>query len=139
MPDFIGHFDDLSDILMGISPRAEFLHERRIDERDNQYGVLSLAIQYPDGSRLYVELEADCSGEPIIWGDYGFQYLAADGTVRFRYDNAPHHHGLPNFPHHLHLQSGAIRPDGPPHVREIARAIGWFLNHPGQTWEPEAR
>ena len=86
MPDLVGHFDDLTDILIGVHPQTAFLRERRIDERDNQYGNLSLALQYPDGSRLYVELEADCSDDPIIWGDYGFQYLAPDGTVRFRYD-----------------------------------------------------
>src|SRR5690349_12075453 len=114
MPDLLGHFDDLTEILLSAHPEADFLRPRRTDERDDYHGSLSLALRYPDGSRLYVELEADCSGDTVLWGDYGIQYLASDGTVRFRYDNAPHHRGLPNFPHHLHLQSGAIRPDGPP-------------------------
>jgi hypothetical protein len=139
MPDLIGHFDDLTDILISAHPQARFLRERRIDERDNQYGSLALALQYPDGSQLYVELAADCSGDPIVWGDYRFQYLAPDGTVRFRYDNAPHHSGLPNFPHQVHLASGVIRPDRPPHVRDLARAIRWHLDHPGEPWEPLAR
>ncbi|MHB8574417.1 MAG: toxin-antitoxin system TumE family protein [Dehalococcoidia bacterium] len=139
MPDLLGHFDDLTDILLSVDPRASVLRDRQIDERDNQYGTLSLALRYRDGSRLYVELSADCSGDPIIWGDYGFQYLAPDGTVRFRYDNAPHYRGLPNFPHHLHLQTGVIRPDGPPAVRDLARAIRWHLEQPGEAWEPPSR
>ena len=33
---------------------------------------------------------------------YSFQYMTADGTTIFRYDNSEHHLGLPNFPHHKH-------------------------------------
>ncbi len=33
MPDLIGHFDDLTDILINIHPQAGLLRERRIDER----------------------------------------------------------------------------------------------------------
>src|SRR5579871_1157973 len=130
MRDLLAYFEDLTRILLAIDSGVQFIRERRIDVRDNHHGSLSLALLYRDGSRLYVELEADCSADPIVWGDYGFQYLGPDGAVRFRYDNAPHHLGLPNFPHHLHLSTGEILPDGPPYVRDAARAIRWHLDHP---------
>ena len=43
-----------------------------------------------------------------IYGDspfvllYSFQFMTADGSTIFRYDNSEHHYGLPNFPHHKH-------------------------------------
>ena len=33
---------------------------------------------------------------------YSFQYMTADGTTIFRYDNIGHHPGLPHEPHHKH-------------------------------------
>ena len=105
-------------------------------ELDNHVGILVLSVQYPDGSLLYVQLYADCSGNAIIWRQYGFQYLDGSGRVRFRYDNAPHH-DLPNFPHHLHLATGEILPEGPPSLHDVARAIRWHLEHPGDAWRPE--
>jgi hypothetical protein len=134
--DPLAYFDDLTRILLVVEPGTELIRERQIVIRDNHHGILSLALRYGDGSRLYVELEADCSADPIGWGDYGFQYLGPDGAVRFRYDNAPHHHSLPNFPHHLHLASGEILPIGPPHIRDVARAVRWYLEHPDRAWHP---
>ncbi len=103
MPDPLGHFDDITRILVRVHPRTVWLREREIEERDDRYGSLSLALGYPDGSRLYVELEADCSGELVRWPIYGFQYLGPDGTERFRYDNAPHHPEIATHLHHKHL------------------------------------
>ncbi len=33
---------------------------------------------------------------------YRYHYRRKDNSLVFRYDNAPHHHGLPSFPHHQH-------------------------------------
>ena len=33
---------------------------------------------------------------------YRYQYIRT-GKAIFRYDNAPHHPNLPNFPHHKHV------------------------------------
>lgn len=33
---------------------------------------------------------------------YSFQYMTADGTTIFRYDNIGHHPGHPYAPHHKH-------------------------------------
>src|SRR5579871_4357648 len=137
MRALVDYFRDVTHILLDVDPAAEFVTSPLIEGRDNQRGDLALALRYSDGSRLYVNLQSDCSGDWVLWGDYGFQYLDPDGTVRFRYDNAPHHRHLPNFPHHLHLSTGAILPLGPPNIRGIARAVRWHLDHPGMRWAPE--
>ena len=136
MRELIAYFRDVCDVLLDVDPQSKLIREPRIEERDNQYGSLSLAVSYPDGSRLDVELQADCSDEFPIWGDYGFQYSGPEAQLHFRYDNAPHRHELPNFPCHLHLSTGEVLPDGPPAVRAVARAIRWHLDHPEQRWRP---
>ena len=33
---------------------------------------------------------------------YVYQYQSPNGVLVFRYDNSPHFHHLPTFPHHKH-------------------------------------
>jgi hypothetical protein len=40
-------------------------------------------------------------------GKYGYTLVKA-GTRVLGWDNAPHHPGLPNFPHHVHRPDGRI-------------------------------
>jgi hypothetical protein len=137
MRDLLGYLDDFIAILLSVDPKATLPRPPLVNLGDNQSGDLSLETRYPDGSRLYVYLQADCSDEPIRWGDYGFQYVGPDDEPRFRYDNAPHYRELPNFPYHLHLSDGSVLPLGPPTVRVVARAIRWYLDHPGRHWWPD--
>ena len=138
MRDLVTYFKDLSEILLSPDPKSDFLEAPQINERGNQIGSLSLAIGYADGSRLYVELQADCSDDFPAWGDYSFQYIGPREELRFRYDDAPHHGELPNFPYHLHLRTEELLPDGPPPIRAVASAIRWHLDHPDRAWRPAA-
>jgi hypothetical protein len=49
-----------------------------------------------DGSVLFVN---EAVGEN--WREYSYHWQRESKMIR-RWDNAPHHKGLPNFPHHLH-------------------------------------
>ena len=49
-----------------------------------------------DGSKLYVS-----ESEGTDWRVYSYHWEENDGLLR-RWDNAPHHKNLPNFPHHVH-------------------------------------
>ena len=40
---------------------------------------------------------------------YRFQYMDNHGKMHFRYDNAPHHHELPTYPHHKHTPDKTIQ------------------------------
>ncbi len=44
---------------------------------------------------------------------YRYQYMNADGTMVFRYDNAPHHRNLATFPHHKHVGEHVIESEEP--------------------------
>ena len=131
------YFEHLIDAL-AIYPQAELISPPEIIERDNYLGELYLDLSYPDGSELHVDLRANLSGDYPVWPTYRFHYFHPTTGLRFRYDNAPHHRDLSNFPHHLHLSTEAILPYGPPHIKPLAAAIQWHLDHPGQRWLPES-
>jgi hypothetical protein len=139
MRDLREHFSDLIDVLLAIDAATDYLQPPEVGVRDNQFGTLRLALVYPDGSKLYVALEADCSGPFPVWGDYGFHYVGPDAALRFRFDNAPHYRGRQNFPYHLHLSTDAVSPYGPPRIRQVAEAVLWHLDNPGQPWQPSGQ
>jgi hypothetical protein len=65
-------------------------------------GTVSAKMTFSDESRLeFYEKVMVRAGRPVK-EKYRYQYLKARRTI-FRYDNAPHHRGLPNFPHHKHV------------------------------------
>ncbi len=64
-------------------------------------------------------------------GKYSYTLIRA-GTRILGWDNAPHHPGLPNFPHHVHRPSGQVEPssltDDPDHdLEQIRLEIEAFL------------
>jgi len=48
--------------------------------------------------------------------------MTAEAQMIFRYDNAPHHPGTENFPHHKHTTSGVISSDIP-EIQDIMNEI----------------
>ena len=70
--------------------------------------VLRGVIRFIDGSRLvFLEYLVERGGA-VHRIAYRFHYEDARGNMVFRYDNAPHHPGLPTFPHHKHLGDGRV-------------------------------
>ena len=54
---------------------------------------------------------------------YAYTLLVESEPV-LRYDNAPHHRGLPTFPHHRHVR-GEVRPLESPSIEEfVGEAVG---------------
>jgi hypothetical protein len=58
-----------------------------------------------DGSILYV---SEIMGDD--WRDYSYHWQR-DGRMLRRWDNAPHHKELPNFPHHVHDEDNVLSGD----------------------------
>jgi len=139
MRELIPYFLDVIRILREIDHECIFVNGPVALERDNQLGSLSFRLRYADESELTVALTADCADEYPIWPAYSFHYQRGAEGFRFRYDNAPHHAGLPNFPHHLHVgpNPATILPYGPPSPRTVASAIRWYLDNPGGHWHPD--
>ncbi|MFZ3091917.1 MAG: DUF6516 family protein [Nitrospirota bacterium] len=53
---------------------------------------------------------------------YRFHYMNKEGKLIFRYDNAPHHHEIPTFPHHKHTSSKVIQ-SLMPSIKDILNEI----------------
>jgi hypothetical protein len=69
---------------------------------DEHRGLFRARIFFWDGSCLAIDEIIDTeAGYPDILR-YSYTYVKEDEHV-FRYDNALHHPGLENFPHHKHV------------------------------------
>ena len=68
-------------------------------EQEAETYLLQLSANLQDDSRLELRdyLFADGSRK------YAYQWMEADGTLRRRWDNAPHWPDVATAPHHVHL------------------------------------
>lgn len=75
-------------------------------EQEGEAYALRVTAVLRDGSRLELRefLFADGSRK------YAYHWMAADGSLRRRWDNAPHWPDVATAPHHVHL-SGPASPD----------------------------
>ncbi len=48
------------------------------------------------------------SGGEIQLSKYSIHWQNEERQLRQRWDNAPHHPELPNFPHHVHYENGRV-------------------------------
>ncbi|MCI0391200.1 MAG: DUF6516 family protein [Acidobacteria bacterium] len=75
--------------------------ELDFDPADPASGTLDGVIYFHDGSRLeFTEVVIIEQRHPVK-RLYRYRYVRDEEAV-LRYDNAPHHQGLSNFPHHKH-------------------------------------
>ena len=63
---------------------------------------LFVTLRLWDGSMLQVHEALVVQAFTITKTRYNYHYQRADGTLVFRYDNAPHYPDLPGFPEHKH-------------------------------------
>lgn len=64
-------------------------------------GYIRFVIQFIDDSELHVFEHVDSS---LHRTDYSYHWQDKDKKIIARWDNAPHHPEIENFPHHLHLK-----------------------------------
>lgn len=78
---------------------------------NNAQGYIGGTVMFDNGDRLdFVEVVNTGRAAKI---KYRYQYMNADRVMLFRYDNAPHHHHIPTFPHHKHEAEQIISSDEP--------------------------
>jgi hypothetical protein len=82
-------------------------------------------LTFDDGSRLesmqYVWTTPRGS---IEVNRYSFHWMNADNSLRMRWDNAEHHLGLANFPHHRHDgDEKNVLPSEPMNLSEVLDVI----------------
>lgn len=72
-----------------------------LDKRAPYAGLIRGDLYLTNGSRLHFRELVEVQDQ-VIRRMYSYHYQAADNSLIFRYDDTPHHTGLPDFPHHKH-------------------------------------
>ena len=108
--------------------------ELEFEPDSSRTGLIEGAIYFYDGSRLeFSETVKLVNGKPTK-KRYVYQYVR-DGVAVFRYDNAPHHRGLSNFPHHKHVGSQLVSAIEPALKQVLDEVAGYFT----ETYLPEPK
>ncbi len=79
-------------------------------------------LLFIDFSVIEIALFANKVQNKISIDKYRFHYMNKDGKLVFRYDNAPHHHEIPTFPHHKHT-SNKVMQSLMPSIKDILNEI----------------
>jgi hypothetical protein len=82
---------------------ASIVHSSSItyDKRSSDIGLIRGDIHFFDGSRLHIREFVSVQHEVDRYM-YAYHYQRSDGSLVFRYDNAPHFQSLTTFPDHKH-------------------------------------
>lgn len=108
----------LQSLLLSAPPEVEY------DYRDRETGFLKGDLIFKDGSRLHFrEFVQAKLGKPVDRYMYVFQYMRADGSLIFRYDNAKHFENLPTAPHHKHLGETEVIAANAPDLQSVLKEI----------------
>lgn len=90
---------------------------------NNKQGYIAGSIVFDGGDRLdFAEVKnTDHAGKV----KYRYQYMDANQTMIFRYDNAPHHRQVATFPHHKH-DGEIIRDSREPSLADVLMEIAGY-------------
>jgi len=104
------------------------IHVERFDARQLSAldGRIAGRLRFYDDSILEFREEFRVRDRKIVKVIYAYHYQRADGSMVFRYDNAPHHPELPNFPYHVHIED-RVEPAGPPDLHDVLQKIDAYL------------
>ncbi len=88
-------------------------------------------VCFYDDSTLTFEEKAVKHRRNIEKVSYRYHYQCADGTLVFRYDNAPHHPEISTYPDHIHIK-GRVEAAEPPDLSDVLRQIDEMLYPTGR-------
>ena len=113
----------LADYLDGISEAAHNCPDSRVtlydeDELSEGRVYLHFRLGMGEGYLLEVRETIDFENSRLSVIDYSYHFQDPNNALIFRYDSAPHHRGLPTFPHHKHLPN-AVTPSIKPTVQQV--------------------
>jgi hypothetical protein len=99
-------------------------------EQEGEAYLLQLSALLQDDSRLELRdyLFADGSRK------YAYQWLETDGTLRRRWDNAPHWPSVATTPHHVHLPGQEMpEPSTVTNLEDLLHFIQSWFGHSTRT------
>ncbi len=100
------HFDTIEVRLITSPVVLSYITMRR--EIGPTDGKIRLKAQLADGGLLELFAYITEKHGRIEQRKYSFHWQDADGSLKQRWDNAPHFPELPHFPHHTHCQDGTV-------------------------------
>lgn len=103
-------------------------------DQDPLIGTVDGTLFFYDGSRLEFTETITLERYRPVKLSYRYQYVRA-GEAMLRYDNAPHHPDLPNFPHHKHVR-GERLPATEPTFSQVLGEVASLLDAVADTPQP---
>ena len=92
------------------------------EKRTSTEGFLRGDIIFNDSSRLHFrELVSTNTSLQLV--SYTYQYMRADGTMIFRYDDTDHFLNLPTAPHHKHIGENDVIAADVPDLQSVLKEI----------------
>lgn len=123
MRDVTQYFDLVTKIIE-LSPAVDA--ELDLEQFDHKRGTIECTLYFADGSRLEFTERIVIENARPVKRDYRYQYIR-NQRAAFRYDNAPHHPRLPNFPHHKHTGRKTVSANEPL-LKEVLQEVAEFLS-----------
>ena len=116
------YFENIKAFLQSLTlsqpPEVEY------DYRDRETGFLKGDLVFKDGSRLHFrEFVQVKQSEPVYRYMYAFQYMKADETLIFRYDDTKHFPHLRTAPHHKHVGENDVLEANAPDLFQVLKEI----------------
>jgi hypothetical protein len=99
MKNILQYFDRIADVIEYSEAESA---EVEFEQIDQTHGIVDGVLYFNNGSRLEFTETVAIQKPFAIKRLYRYQYIRK-GRAIFRYDNAPHHPDLLNFPHHKHV------------------------------------
>ncbi len=99
MKNILQYFDRIADVIEYSEAESAVVEFEQIDQT---HGIVDGVLYFNDDSRLEFTETVAIQKPHAIKRVYRYQYICAEKAI-FRYDNAPHHPDLLNFPHHKHV------------------------------------
>lgn len=115
-----GYFEYVASLLA--FSRAVLSQELRTEKRTPTEGYLRGEVLFKDGSRLHFR-ELVSTDPSVQLVSYTYQYMRADGTLIFRYDDTDHFPHLPSAPHHKHLGENEVIAANAPDLQSVLKEI----------------
>jgi len=109
--------------ILAILSASPFVHETvlNVDDREEIWFIRA-DIHFIDNSLLHFR-ELFVKQDNPVKKAYTYHYQSADGTMVFRYDNAPHFPHLPTAPNHKHAGENEVVAADIPDLQTVLKEI----------------
>jgi hypothetical protein len=109
--------------ILALLSASPFVHETilSVDDRDEVWFIRA-DVHFIDNSLLHFR-ELFVKQDNPVKKAYTYHYQREDGTMVFRYDNAPHFPHLPTAPHHKHVGEDEVIAADAPDLQSVLREI----------------